>query len=1053
MNLKFNIQHGFSLIALATLVLLISSPVSAVPSSGPSIGTNTYSTTPNVELGSVVAGKGQAVYASIYTFGGVDGSVIPIDTSADAFAEANSWFVSSIHQSGFSTYVKRAPSPVFAPDGLSLHLTYPATSQSQTLGWSADAAAAVEAEYGVTLSLTSMNIGSTHQYTWWANGSDTSSVQTSVSDDVVALGTNGLSQLLSTSTITSSPVFWSGYGARTLAGDAVVQFGAGWINTNGLTDMGSSTYALSSNTIFGGSVNPTSVSTALSRVTFRVPYPIAPTQGGITPATTNPLPHVTGIAQWDLKNPAGFVHDVGAQSDLRMEFKLKNNDTFPNVQAKFSVDQAKIASDGVLQGKFDLTNLGKERAEDIQVNLPLGPDFGKIVNGNHHILKMDSAYALNTNFGAKFNISINLNIPGFPEYSDSINEQFLNYSGWYGLAGDVNNIQDWFSGNDTLDLASQAVTYLGQSGSLAVSIKSTNGFPQFLLDAVNSFVKPALASADLTSFNSVRDALAGSLPQATNATLSATRDKYYVEQPVFTPQFGDFTLTSQTYAISEDQSRTYYFLSADFPALDPNQSATKSFNITNIPIEADTFQFIDLTVNSKSVSSTNGVLPSITMPDATAISSAENWRDVMKYQFERLHFDGRLLSFGYDASVSFGLDSYHSNQYISSGAYVTYNNTADYTFFSLTNGQNVQLADDEAVVSATIALDQQAYHPGDMKTANITLENLGDLPAKNIKVHLYEASLGTNWRFDRRHKIDTLTLANLDNGTSTSLTTTFEANSFTGYAPLYAYVEFDSDVGQGAYPLKDYLNAGIHEYAAAGETHHITYSTLTGSLLVQNGDASLNPILQEPKVDISKTTGTPDDNGQFDVTYTISNTGEAATEVYLFQIYESADLELVSRTTSDTSAIGQDITNGDYGAVLYSGINLAAGESATVTLTFKLLSDSATIWPAYAYFHIAGESTLGDSVDTGSSSSVANSLLQLSAGSQAQQESQQSANEDSSSSSYSASSSVGAAVQTGANDNTDAVQGIGFVGYDAIGFLALMAVPITITAFLRKRKS
>jgi hypothetical protein len=428
--------------------------------------------------------------------------------------------------------------------------------------------------------------------------------------------------------------------------------------------------------------------------------------------------------------------------------------------------------------------------------------------------------------------------------------------------------------------------------------------------------------------------------------------------------------------------------------------------------------------------------------------------------FQLDEYDGRPLSYGFDNTIDFGADiadltSFHSENYISRGGIHRYENIQGFPFFGLSNSLNLQIGDDEALVTAKVSLDAQVYNPGDTKTITVDLENTGDISAENVKVHLYHASLGRGYRFERIQKIATIDVGSLGAGASTSLTETTVANSFVGFSPVFAYVEFDSDAGQGAHPIKDFLDLGITEYEAAAETHQIVTSTLTGALLVPES-ASLNPTVKEPRVEITKDVGEVDfDTNEFSVTYTIENTGEADTTVYFGQVYDVNELAYVSHTTSSNDAVTTQLESSGYGIVIASNIYLEAGESATVTITFELLGDGATLWPAFAYFTIAGESSLGAGINTGVSDTIGgalSSLFGLSAGSAAQQESQKSATEDSASSSFSASSSVGAAVNPNVNTGDVTASPVGFIGYDAWQFLGLMAIPLGIFSLSRKRK-
>ena len=101
--------NGFTLMAIAFTIMLVTSPVVAATPPVFDVNLDTFSTTPNVELASVVAGIDTAVYASIFTFGGNDGSSLELDTSDDGFTNALSWVVASLNQDDFGTYLQRSP--------------------------------------------------------------------------------------------------------------------------------------------------------------------------------------------------------------------------------------------------------------------------------------------------------------------------------------------------------------------------------------------------------------------------------------------------------------------------------------------------------------------------------------------------------------------------------------------------------------------------------------------------------------------------------------------------------------------------------------------------------------------------------------------------------------------------------------------------------------------------------------------------------------------------------------------------------------------------------
>ncbi len=57
-------------------------------------------------------------------------------------------------------------------------------------------------------------------------------------------------------------------------------------------------------------------------------------------------------------------------------------------------------------------------------------------------------------------------------------------------------------------------------------------------------------------------------------------------------------------------------------------------------------------------------------------------------------------------------------------------------------------------------------------------------------------------------------------------------------------------------------------------------------MLPAAGSVDLTPTIKEPKIDISKAVSELNEDGEFEVTYTIENTGEADTTVYFAQPYD-----------------------------------------------------------------------------------------------------------------------------------------------------------------------
>jgi hypothetical protein len=710
------------------------------------------------------------------------------------------------------------------------------------------------------------------------------------------------------------------------------------------------------------------------------------------------------------------------------------------------IDQNKLNTEGTLEVRFDLENVGGADANNIDLTFPLGPDFNKIVQSPLKIYTIKDAYELDEGFESLYNITFSSTptVPGV----NSLNFRALNVTGWYVNAG-TSDPAVWDT-RSFYDLINVDVSVLGiGTVNFKFSLTSTNGFPAAFVSALDTLKvgMPAIAAASdvQPALDYIKSNFGGVLKTTFNESFHAV----YEEQSIFDLDEGDFTYGPRTVAINEDTTRTEWFVNTTIDELTAGSSTSVAFRINNVPVETDVFALM-------------GFIPSqdeTGYPSATLVSSEQDYYDFMQYAFELVGFDGRPISFGLPDDFSFGLASYHSNVYGSMGLAFTYTNDAGYPFFGLSNGQNVQIADDEAIVSATVELDKQLYLVGDPVEITVDLSNNGDLTATDIKVNLFHGTLGRDNRFERIDLIDTLDASDLTAGNTATLTWNGEANSYLGYHTVFAIVEFTSDAGQGPEEVTDFFDIGVNSYEAGGETDHFVMSTLSGALLMPQ-DFTASPSIPEPLLVITTevigdgvTTDALTISAGETFTYrlTVLNDGEASTTALVGQAYSTTDLEVLSVDPSKGT-----VTQDSNGLVKVEGIELAKDESMTIDIEFRLLTDEAVLPAAFAEYSTNGESSLGSTVDTGvdvTVSSTGGSALLPSAGSAAQQQSQKSGSADASSNAFSSSSSVGASAQN--NEDTDKTVvdgGPGFVGPSSADLMIFMVAPIAIFAILRKRK-
>ncbi|MHA2250241.1 MAG: hypothetical protein ACXAD7_07760 [Candidatus Kariarchaeaceae archaeon] len=1046
-----NKSSGIFFGALALAVLLIASPAVAVPTYDSNLGLNALSTTPHIEFANLVAGIGTAVYSQVFIFGGHSGASMPVDPDATGLKETVAWKLTYANQANVGQYLTRAP--VNDPDGLSLTLVYPASVANSFLR-AGDAMVLFQNLYGVQFVLVDYNINNNfHMYAFHAVST---SAFAAVAGDVAGIATGGFNGLLSASTVTGAPVGWASYGVRTLGGSRVGMHGMGWVDASGIaltTALGATPaiYSLSAKDVFG-SVPTAAIGVGVSRLLFSFPYPISPVANGINPATTNPLPHVTGQMMWDLRHPIDHWHlPSTTAADYSVQFEVGLDNVFPNVQNKATINQTKLNVDGILEAQFDLTNIapvpnpdtGLADAKNIQLSLPLGPDFGKLVNKNVTIYTIKDGFGLDEEFSTSYNIRAVTTVLGTPS---TVEYGVLDLVGWYN---DTNgDLVQWDDTINEINLVTEDI--LGTQ--LVIDIVNPTpgvGFPSFLAPAVDAHIK-----SNVEFPSSIGEMVPFVKANLDNAMFQSFNDSFYAvydakDSIIFDP--GDFDVVKELVAKDLETVRYEWFLRATVPSLAAQASESLSFRITDIPVETQRLSLPYFELDESGV-----------YPKATMTSIVQNYKQLMQYIFAEEGFDGRPISERLEDDFTLDLDEVFA-KYGSMGMRFTWENDKGYPFFGLSNGQNIQIADDEAVLTATVELDKQVYTVGDAVEIDYSVQNVGDDVASGAVLHLFHASLGRDWEFERVERFATISLGDIGiNGEVADTYIAEEAKSFLGYHPVFGVVEFTSDEGQGPASIPDFLNRheGVNEipYEAAEQTHQFVMSTLTGGLLLPPTPET-KPSIPEARVKVT-TTLSPETDLYIDedltVTIKLENVGAASTTASVSQSYATSEFDYVSSSSNKgTTSAATDPTT-KTGVVKAKNIVLGPGETAEVTIVLKVKTESAVLPPAVVEYSISGESSLGDRVETGAEIGLGGTLssaLSLSASSAAQQESQKSATADSSAAAYSASSSVGASVNPIQNTEEQTVSdGSGFIGLTSTETLALILVPLAFISFMKKQR-
>ncbi|MFV2015067.1 MAG: hypothetical protein ACC656_06550, partial [Candidatus Heimdallarchaeota archaeon] len=538
-------HYGIYGLAFAALVLLISSPVAAAPNLN-SVNLNALSTEPNMEFIQLIPGKDSAVLTNIYAFGATDNLAGDVESG---LSTASEWLVLYGNLEDFDLYLNRIPIEI--PNGLILIVSY---DKSDGFADAANAKAYIEGLYGISLLHIDDEVSTGYsKYVFWAEPSD--ALMAAVAADVEAVSSTGFTGSMAASLVTGSPVSWAGYGVSQFDGARVSVQGMGFVDPDGITTSGTELTLSTMNTLGAAVSSLDSTSFGLSRIEFKFPYPISPNAGGISPATTNPLPHVTGQMVWDVRHPAYTSTSASTNGNYEVKFEVGLDSAFPLVTNELSVDKDKLDNQGILEVVFDLKNVGAEDAKDVTLNFPLGPNFDRIAQQDINIWTINPLYDLDPTFISTFTLSGSVSGFPLPTYNA------FDLQGWYVDSG-TSNPADWDSSTTSFNLLTD--------GSTTITIDSTVGFPQSFLDVLANDVKPTLATADPTSLTDIQQKLQASLKPGLKKAFNASLNTYYVKQDAFNFNNGSFSLVKEEVISGLSSTREEWFLRAVVPNIAAN---------------------------------------------------------------------------------------------------------------------------------------------------------------------------------------------------------------------------------------------------------------------------------------------------------------------------------------------------------------------------------------------------------------------------------------------------------------------------------------------------
>ena len=874
------------------------------------------------------------------------GNIAPSISSNPAFTNVRSWGLIASDQADYADYVLRRPFK--APDNATLLLEMSGLlTPEQSLLQAVQVALLFDTTYGLNLMWTRAETLPGGNYLYYFTGGMATGIFSSLITQIKNDITDGFASAIDPAEVEASPVKCVLLGSVMVGLYETPVRGVYYVDTDAIT--GITNYTMSTDNLFGELITASSHPDTHSVIKFRFPYTINPIS--ISPPTDNFAPQITGKMDWILQTP-WLTADAGDNYEVIYNINHDELVSSPRVSVNMAYDQLMLNNDGRLQMNYNVTNTGTEAATDVEISYPLGPDFVSFIESDPTMLQLRDDVTI-TKFGYENAIIGHILMDfegelfspsGYLATDDFVYDQpFIILNEWYQNNTDLSLVDiDPLNTNAEVRFDVQPYSYLGQLGdvSTTITLSSPNGIPTSLIN----FCTIALAPIDLSDATpltllSTYESYKSALFTAANETKEYLKDLLYDERSVFDFDSIDFSIVNRTVGeVGDVISREEKFLSTTIPYLDAGESVSLSWALDNIPAKDLTFGMMGIELID--VGKTY---------DAFKLSTVEQTGyNLMQYLFgvadEIIPFLGTSISRPLsDLKIVEDLGL----AWVSLGARFSYSDLQGFEYYGFSNGINLQIADDEAVLNVHVSLNETAYEVGDPVTVYYTIENTGNLDAYNVKLGLYHGRMDANWQIADEELFWEDDVGTITKGANYNNSADVLANSFLGIHPVYAVVSFTSDMGQtledeGEIGLAPGLNS---TFLGAIETNEVVVSNMDWGLVLPKTQ-DRRPAFPQPRIEIDVAVEfiiEEDKPWELSITITITNVGDDLTHVTAIQFYNASEMQLLHKTYTEGYTLNG--TRLGIGVILFQGITLLPGESVVLGMRWLFLTSNGCYIP------------------------------------------------------------------------------------------------------------
>ncbi len=852
----------------------------------------------------LIAGRDNSVIASLELNGGQIETLFDLTSTAFSPVTQIDFIISN--QSLFSNVWSN---PLWrVPDGLVVRIKTRTTSETRLEAISNNVITLVEQNYNLNLSLYSVQSVSYTETLISLLAPITPEIALSLFSDIFSPYDNllnGNMVVLMEEAINQSPdIYAFGYSLQKSLWSVNKIIRGAMVSLADKISLNNGIYTFNLENTFGETIVP-NPEAFISRASFRIPFIANITH--INPVPDNTGASVTGSFEWLLKY-SSFTRYPSFSAEISYHPSSLADFTYPQVVVTNSYSDQVLEDEGVLNMTYRATNIGTDVALDPSITMPIPTELASFINNSAEIYVMKDDLTINESFSSFIYLDI--------EYlSNSYTIPILDIQGWY-QSTTTSQLERWQ--NDTEIILDEYAT-----------IYCSSGLSSDLYYEVEQEIKPYIESVGSETIisNLLRygPILQDKLTNAVSNTYDAVKSGFYEKKTIFKFESADFSNISSIFG---------YYLEATFPSLGVNETVELSWQITDIPTSSDKF-------GAFSVSTEYSGLYDYDYAIFRTVES--DYKDLMLTLFALTNIAGRFLS-TFDEIT---------NSFISLGSRYSYSDVNGREYFGLTNGLNLQLGDDEAVLESSLILEESIYRVGEQINFDLNITNFGSLDAFDIHVDIINLKFDFLWQPTGVVKVKSFDIDTILIDEELSHEFSIIANSYIGLNTYIALISFTSDKDQSIVEIVNPWTGNIIPWIYGGEARNLVSSTLTFGILLpppllENQAKQAFPL---PEISVESIFEVNEEDSSLYLQYEIENKGMSPANISIFQFI---DQSLLDSFDAQVKYINNEVeteliieTSVEFGSVkvAYATMTLHPGDKIIITITGTDLPDNFTVPP------------------------------------------------------------------------------------------------------------